>query len=42
MIAYIAWEVDREHPGISASESRVLQMRRNLENLFYDIKEKNI
>ena len=40
MIAYTAWEVDNEHPGISASESRVLQVRRNLENLFYDISEK--
>ena len=34
MIAYTAWEVSQEHPGISETESRILQTRRNLENLY--------
>lgn len=37
MIAYTAWEVEQEHPGASAGESRILQVRRNLENLFIQI-----
>lgn len=37
MIEYTAWEIEQEHPGVSAAESRVLQVRRNLENLFIQI-----
>lgn len=40
MIAYTAWEVEQEHPGVSAGESRILQVRRHLENLYAGIESK--
>lgn len=40
MIAYTAWEVEQENPGVSASESRVLQLRKNLENMYMDLEKR--
>lgn len=40
MIAYTAWEVEQEHPGVSAGESRILQVGRNLEHLYAEIESK--
>ena len=34
MIAYTAWEVNEENPCISDSDSRILQVGRNLESLY--------
>lgn len=42
MIEYTAWENEREHPGASAGESRILQVRRNLEHLYSSIEKKRI
>ncbi len=37
LIEYTAWEVGQGHPGISDSESRILQLRMNLEHLYEGI-----
>jgi hypothetical protein len=40
MIVYTAWEIEQENPGISASESRILQVGRNLESLYIGTESK--